>query len=68
VRQGETIGEVDTYLKRLAAFLRDRAQARLTVLATLIEPLLLLIGGGMLMLLAVGIFLPIYGAMKKMGR
>ena len=68
VRQGETIGEVDTYLKRLAGFLRDRAQARLTVLATLIEPLLLLIGGGMLMLLAVGIFLPIYGAMRKMGR
>lgn len=68
VRQGETIGEIDTYLKRLAGFLRDRAHARLTVLATLVEPLLLLIGGCMLMLLAVGIFLPIYGAMKKMGR
>ncbi len=65
--QGEMIGAIDTYLKRLAGFLRDRAQARLTTLATLIEPLLLLFGGAMLMLLAMGIFLPIYGQMKHIG-
>jgi hypothetical protein len=29
---------------------------------------LLLVGGGMLLLLAVGIFLPIYGSMKNIGR
>lgn len=67
LQQGEQTGAIDTYLKRLAGFLRDRAQARLSTLATLIEPLLLLVGGGMLMLLAVGIFLPIYGSMRKVG-
>ncbi len=66
--QGEMIGAIDAYFRRLSGFLRDRAQARLLTLSTLIEPLLLLLGGGMLMLLAVGIFLPIYGQMKNMGR
>lgn len=65
--QGEMVGSIDAYFRRLANFLRDRAQARLMALSTLIEPFMLLIGGGMLMLLAVGIFLPIYGAMKNIG-
>lgn len=65
--QGEMVGSIDVYLRRLAVFLRERAQARLLTLSTLIEPLLLLLGGGMLMLLAVGIFLPIYGQMKNIG-
>lgn len=68
LRQGEMMGALDSYLKRLSSFLRDRAQSRLSTLATLIEPLLLLIGGGMLLLLAVGIFLPIYGQMRHIGR
>ncbi|MHB8872381.1 MAG: type II secretion system F family protein [Myxococcaceae bacterium] len=67
LQQGETVGAIDAYLKRLAGFLRDRAQSRLQTVATFIEPLLLLVGGGMLMLLAVGIFLPIYGQMKNIG-
>jgi type II secretory pathway component PulF len=67
LKQGEVTGKLDDYLRRLALFLRDRTQARLQVLATLLEPLLLLFGGGMLMLLAVGIFLPIYGSMKNIG-
>lgn len=65
--QGETTGNIDTYLKRLATFLRDRAQARLATLATMLEPLILLIGGGMLLFLAVGMFMPIYGSMKRGG-
>jgi type II secretory pathway component PulF len=65
--QGEMVGSIDAYFRRLANFLRDRAQSRLVALSTLIEPIMLLIGGGMLMLLAVGIFLPIYGAMKNIG-
>lgn len=68
LRQGEMTGALDTYTKRLAGFLRGRAQNRLQILATLIEPMLLLVGGGMLMLLAIGIFLPIYGSMKNVGR
>ncbi|HCF58070.1 MAG TPA: hypothetical protein DFS52_08770 [Myxococcales bacterium] len=68
LRQGEIMGALDTYLKRLAGFLRARAQARLTTMASMIEPMLLLVGGGMLLLLAVGLFLPIYGSMQKIGR
>jgi len=67
LRQGELMGSLDMYLKRLALFLRDRAQGRLQTLATMIEPMLLLVGGGMLLLLAIGIFLPIYGQMKHIG-
>ncbi|MBI5547464.1 MAG: type II secretion system F family protein [Deltaproteobacteria bacterium] len=68
LKQGEMMGSLDSYLRRLSNFLRDRAQARLHTLATLIEPLLLLVGGGMLLRLAVGIFLPIYGQMRNIGR
>jgi type II secretory pathway component PulF len=68
IGQGEMVGSIDAYFRRLSGFFRDRAQARLLTLSTLLEPLLLLVGGGMLMLLAVGIFLPIYGQMKRIGR
>ncbi len=68
IGQGELVGSIDAYFRRLSGFFRDRAQARLLTLSTLLEPLLLLVGGGMLMLLAVGIFLPIYGQMKRIGR
>lgn len=68
LRQGEMMGKLDQYLVRLSTFLRDRTQQRLQTVATLIEPLLLLVGGGMLMLLAIGIFMPIYGSMKNAGR
>lgn len=68
LRQGETVGALDTYLTRLATFLRDRARARLQTMATFIEPALLLVGGGMILFLALGIFLPIYGQMQSVGR
>jgi type II secretory pathway component PulF len=68
LRQGEMMGKLDQYLTRLSTFLRDRTQQRLQTVATLIEPILLLVGGGMLMILAIGIFGPIYGSMKNAGR
>ncbi|MBM4378664.1 MAG: type II secretion system F family protein [Deltaproteobacteria bacterium] len=68
LRQGEMMGKLDQYLTRLSTFLRDRTQQRLQTVATLIEPILLLVGGGMLMILAIGIFGPIYGSMKNGGR
>jgi type II secretory pathway component PulF len=67
MRQGESTGHLDVYTGRVAQFLRARARARLQTLATFLEPALLLAGGGMLLLLGAGIFLPIYGQMSHGG-
>jgi type II secretory pathway component PulF len=65
IRQGEMTGALPTYLERLGQFLRNRSQARLHMMSTLLEPMLLLVGGGMLLFLALAIFLPIYAQIQQ---
>lgn len=66
--QGETTGKLDVYLDRIATFLRDRTRARLQMMASLIEPALLLVGGVMVLFLALGVFMPIYGQLQGVRR
>lgn len=68
IYQGETTGRLDLYMQRIATFLRTRAQARMHALSTLAEPALLLGAGSMLLVFALGIFMPIYGSLRNFGK
>jgi type II secretory pathway component PulF len=68
VKQGERTGMLDKYFDKLAAFLKDRVNARITFLSTFIEPVITLVGGGMIMMVSLAIFLPIYGQLDSLGK
>jgi type II secretory pathway component PulF len=68
IAHGEATGRFDKQFAGIAKYLRERTSNQLAVLSSFIEPALILVGGGMLLLMALGIFAPIYGNLKNMGR
>ncbi len=68
VAHGEATGRFDKQMEGVGEFLRKRTKTRLLFLATLIEPVLMLVGGGLLLLMALAIFLPIYGQLGQIAR
>ncbi len=68
VAHGEATGRFDKQFAGIANFLRDRAATQLQLLSNFVEPLLILVGGGMLMIMALSIFLPIYGNLSNFGK
>jgi type II secretory pathway component PulF len=65
---GETTGRFDKQFAGVAKFLRERTANQLEMISSFIEPALIVVGGGILLLMALSIFLPIYGSIAKMGR
>jgi len=60
IRQGESTGRLEEYCGQIARFLKDRFHTRVSVISTFIEPVIIVLGGGLVLLLAMAIFLPIY--------
>ncbi len=61
---GEATGRFDKQFSGVATFLRDRTMTQIAFLSTFIEPFVILIGGGMLLFMAMAIFMPIYGQIQ----
>lgn len=57
---GETAGSIDSLLTEVAEYYEREVAYDLTRLTDLIEPVLLVIMGGMVLLLALGVFLPMW--------
>jgi len=68
IKHGEVTGKFDVQFAAVAEFLRERAERKIEVASTLIEPALILIGGGIVLFIAMAIFAPIYGSLQSMGR
>ncbi len=68
VIHGEATGKFDKQFSGVSVFLRDRVKNQVHFLSTFIEPVLMLVGGGLMLLMALAIFLPLYGQMNKIGR
>ena len=60
ISAGEEAGELDTMLGNAASYYEDRFQAVVDNMQAAIEPIMLIIIGGMVLLLALGIFLPMW--------
>jgi len=58
VSVGEETGHIDTMLNKVSDYYDMDVEYTLRNLSTLIEPILLLFVGGMVLFLALGIFLP----------
>ena len=60
ISAGEESGELDSMLKNAASYYEDRFQNVIDNMQAAIEPIMLFIIGGLVLLLALGIFLPMW--------
>jgi type IV pilus assembly protein PilC len=67
VKVGEQTAELDTILTKLAEFYEKEVDAKVSVLSTLLEPLIMIVLGAGVGLLVAGILLPIYNLASTVG-
>ena len=67
VAVGEQSGKMDELLGHIAAYYEDQADLMIKNLTTLIEPILIVFIGSMVLLLALGVFMPMWDLVKVFG-
>ena len=65
VEVGEATGALDQMLTNISGFLDEEVETRMARLLSLIEPILLLVVGGLVAVLLVSVYLPIFGALSR---
>lgn len=65
VSVGETTGALDQMLGNVSEFLDEEVETRMQRLLTLIEPLMLVVVGGLIAGLLVSVYLPIFSALSR---
>ncbi len=63
-RRAEEMAKIDEYSFSLSEFFQKRINAKIDALMDIIQPILLIVGGLFLVLIAVGFLLPIYGSLS----
>jgi MSHA biogenesis protein MshG len=66
VEVGEHSGRTDELLAYVAEYYEDQANMMIKNFSTLIEPILLFVIGGMVLLLALGVFMPVWDLVNVM--
>ncbi len=64
---GEETGELTNLLEEVSGFYQREVDYRLRNLAAMIEPILIIAVGGMVLILALGVFLPMWNMIAKVG-
>jgi MSHA biogenesis protein MshG len=64
---GEETGELNRLLEEIAGFYQREVDYRLRNLTALIEPILIVGVGGLVLILALGVFLPMWNMISKVG-
>ena len=67
VAVGEETGELTNLLEEVSGFYQREVDYRLRNLASMIEPILIVAVGGMVLILALGVFLPMWNMIAKVG-
>lgn len=65
VEVGEATGALDTMLANISTFLDEEIETRMARLLSVIEPVLLLVVGGLVAVLLISVYLPIFSALTK---
>jgi type IV pilus assembly protein PilC len=65
---GEQTGALDTMLGKVADFFEDEVDNAIKGMATLIEPLLLVVVGGIVAVIVIAMYLPIFGMADVVGK
>jgi MSHA biogenesis protein MshG len=64
---GEETGELTHLLEEIGAFYQREVDHRLKNLTAMLEPFLIILVGGMVLILALGVFLPMWNMIAKVG-
>jgi type IV pilus assembly protein PilC len=67
IKVGEATGSLDEMLGNVSTFFDERVETRLQRILTLVEPMMLVFMGLIIGILLVSIYLPLFGAMAKVG-
>jgi MSHA biogenesis protein MshG len=67
IQVGEETGEITRLLEEIAGFYQREVDHRLRNLTAMIEPVLMIAVGGMVLILALGVFLPMWNMIAKVG-
>ncbi len=62
---GETTGALDDMLAHVSEFLDEEVETRMGRLLSLLEPLLLVVVGGLVAILLISVYLPIFSALSR---
>ncbi|MFN9856626.1 MAG: type II secretion system F family protein, partial [Pseudanabaena sp.] len=62
---GEETGEIDKMLMKVADFYENEVEEAVKALTSLMEPLMIVVLGGMVGSIIVGMYLPIFSIMDK---
>jgi len=65
VQVGETTGALDQMLSNVSEFLDEETETRMQRLLQLIEPIMLFVVGGLVAVLLVSVYLPIFSALSR---
>lgn len=65
VKAGEQSGHLPLMLRKMAEFLEDEIEYYIQFLVTLLEPLMVLMMGGVVLFILLGVFLPVYQLVKQ---
>jgi type IV pilus assembly protein PilC len=57
---GETTGELDTMLTKIAEFYEDRVEAAVKALTSILEPVMIVVIGGMVGFIVIAMYLPLF--------
>ena len=63
---GEATGNLDEMLTKLANFYDDEVETSVSTLLSVLEPVLLLAVGGMVGLIVISMYLPIFSLMQQL--
>ena len=67
VAVGEETGELTPLLEEVSGFYNREVDFRLKNLSAMIEPILMAFVGGLVLILALGVFLPMWNMIGKVG-
>lgn len=67
IQIGEDTGSLDTMLSKTADFFDDEVEASLSQLMTVVEPVMLLLMGGVVATIVIAMLLPMYGMLDTLG-
>ena len=67
IKVGETTGSLDEMLYSVSDYFDEKVETRVTRLLTLVEPIMLVVMGGLVAMLLVSIYLPMFGAFSQVG-
>ena len=64
---GEATGTLDTMLSKMASFYDDEVESSVASMLSILEPILLIFVGGMVGVMVISMYLPIFDLMNQMG-